>query len=69
MLLVFVALVSAAKIMKKILNLLFLLMFPILNYAEVVVEKGLDEKIDEALKPVSDFFSDVILQFIYNPRK
>ncbi|MEM7163473.1 MAG: alanine/glycine:cation symporter family protein [Bacteroidota bacterium] len=46
--------------MKKILNLLFLLMFPILNYAEVAAEKGLDEKIDEAFKPVSDFFSDVI---------
>lgn len=43
--------------MKKKLTLLFLLISPVLTFAQ---EKGLDQRIDEAFKPVSDFFSDVI---------
>ena len=41
---------------KKLLSLLFLVV-PMLTYAQ---EKGLDQKIDEAFQPVSDFFSKVI---------
>lgn len=41
---------------KRLLALLFLVV-PILTFAQ---EKGLDQQIDEAFKPVSDFFSSVI---------
>ncbi|NVK52704.1 MAG: alanine:cation symporter family protein [Flavobacteriaceae bacterium] len=41
---------------KKLLSLLFLAV-PMFTFAQ---EKGLDQKIDEAFKPVSDFFSNVI---------
>ena len=41
---------------KKFLSLL-LLAAPLLTFAQ---EKGLDQKIDEAFKPISDFFSQVI---------
>ncbi len=41
---------------KKLLALL-LLMTPMLTFAQ---EKGLDQQIDEAFKPISDFFSSVI---------
>lgn len=41
---------------KRLLSLLFLVV-PMLTFAQ---EKGLDQRIDEAFKPVSDFFSDVI---------
>ena len=41
---------------KRLLSLLFLVV-PMLTFAQ---EKGLDQKIDEAFKPVSDFFSKVI---------
>ncbi|MEQ6123314.1 alanine/glycine:cation symporter family protein [Pseudotenacibaculum sp. MALMAid0570] len=43
--------------MKKRLLSLLLLVVPMLTFAQ---EKGLDQKIDEAFKPVSDFFSNVI---------
>ena len=43
--------------MKKKLLSLFLLIAPIFTFAQ---EKGLDQKIDEAFKPVSDFFSNII---------
>ncbi len=46
--------------MKKILNLLLALFIPFLSFSQEVREQGLDEKINEAFKPVSDFFSDVI---------
>ncbi|MDG1040277.1 MAG: alanine glycine permease, partial [Polaribacter sp.] len=46
---------------KKILSLLFLAI-PMLTFAQ---EKGLDQKIDEAFKPISDFFSSVIFFPIY----
>ncbi|MGG6231595.1 alanine/glycine:cation symporter family protein [Tenacibaculum sp. SDUM215027] len=41
---------------KKLLALLFLIT-PMLTFAQ---EKGLDKQIDEAFKPISDFFSSVI---------
>jgi len=43
--------------MKKKLQLLLLLLIPSVTYAQ---EKGLDQQIDEAFKPISDFFSQVI---------
>ncbi|MBM1107984.1 alanine:cation symporter family protein [Aurantibacter crassamenti] len=43
--------------MKYKLLTIFTLLFPVLTFAQ---EQGLDEKIDEAFKPVSDFFSAVI---------
>ena len=43
--------------MKKKLQLLLLLFIPTVTYAQ---EKGLDQQIDEAFKPISDFFSEVI---------
>lgn len=41
---------------KRLLSLLFLVV-PMLTFAQ---EKGLDQKIDEAFQPVSDFFNNVI---------
>lgn len=46
--------------MKKYLLSIFTLIFPILTYSQEAAEKGIDQKIDEAFKPVSDFFSNVI---------
>ncbi|NER18438.1 alanine/glycine:cation symporter family protein [Spongiivirga citrea] len=47
--------------MKKQLLALFSLLLPLLTFAQEVEEEvGLDQKIDEAFKPVSDFFSNVI---------
>jgi len=49
--------------MKYRLLLLSTLLFPFLSFAQeqaLAQEPGLDEKIDAAFKPVSDFFSDVI---------
>jgi len=46
---------------KKFLSLL-LLAAPLLTFAQ---EKGLDQKIDEAFKPISDFFSSLIFFPIY----
>ena len=43
--------------MKKKLLLLLLMVVPMLTFAQ---EKGLDQKIDAAFKPVSDFFSNLI---------
>jgi len=43
--------------MKKRLLSLLLLVVPMLTFAQ---EKGLDQKIDEAFQPVSDFFSSII---------
>jgi len=40
---------------KRILSILFLVI-PIVTFAQ---EKGLDQQIDEAFKPISDFFSEV----------
>ena len=46
---------------KKLLALLFLIS-PLLTFAQ---EKGLDQKIDEAFKPISDFFSGIIFFPVY----
>jgi len=43
--------------MKKIQLLIFTSIIPFLSFAQ---EKGLDQRIDEAFKPVSDFFSEVV---------
>ena len=43
--------------MKKTQLLLLTFIIPFLSFAQ---EKGLDQRIDEAFKPVSDFFSDVV---------
>ena len=48
--------------MKKKLFALLFLITPMLTFAQ---EKGLDQKIDEAFKPVSDFFSSIIFFPIY----
>ena len=45
------------KFTKKSFLALLLTILPLLTFAQ---EKGLDQKIDEAFKPVSDFFSAVI---------
>ncbi len=47
---------------KRLLALLFTVV-PLLTFAQ---EKGLDQKIDEAFKPVSDFFSSVIFFQIFD---
>ncbi|MEM6721184.1 MAG: alanine/glycine:cation symporter family protein [Bacteroidota bacterium] len=46
--------------MKKYLLSLFSILLPVLTFAQDAAEKGLDEQIDEAFKPVSDFFGSVI---------
>ncbi|HIG90377.1 MAG TPA: sodium:alanine symporter family protein, partial [Flavobacteriaceae bacterium] len=43
--------------MKKIQLLFFTSIIPFLSIAQ---EKGLDQRIDESFKPVSDFFHDVV---------
>ena len=43
--------------MKKIQLLLLTFIIPMLSFAQ---EKGLDKRIDEAFKPISDFFSDLV---------
>lgn len=43
--------------MKKKLLSLLLILIPLVTFAQ---EKGLDQQIDEAFKPISDFFSQVI---------
>ena len=47
---------------KRLLSLLFMVV-PLLTFAQ---EKGLDQQIDEAFKPVSDFFSGVIFFLVYD---
>ena len=43
--------------MKYRLLAFFAMLLPILSFGQ---EKGLDEKIDEAFQPISDFFSNII---------
>ena len=43
--------------MKNIQLLFFTFLIPFLSFSQ---EKGLDKRIDEAFKPISDFFSDVV---------
>ena len=43
--------------MKNIQLLFLTFLMPFLSFSQ---EKGLDQRIDDAFKPVSDFFSDVV---------
>ena len=53
-----VSLLNKIKIIMKNIQLLFLtFLMPFLSFSQ---EKGLDKRIDEAFKPISDFFSDVV---------
>ena len=53
-----VSLLNKTKIIMKNIQLLFLtFLMPFLSFSQ---EKGLDKRIDEAFKPISDFFSDVV---------
>ena len=51
--------------MKKFLSLFAVLTLPLLSFAQETAAKGLDERIDEAFKPISDFFSAVIFFEIF----
>ena len=46
--------------MKNVLLSILSIIAPYMVFSQEVAEKGLDQKIDEAFKPVSDFFSSVI---------
>lgn len=46
--------------MKKFLLSILIILIPVITFAQEVGEKGLDQKIDEGFKPISDFFSNVI---------
>ncbi|MFC7356900.1 alanine/glycine:cation symporter family protein [Jejudonia soesokkakensis] len=46
--------------MKKFLLSLFITLTPLLTFAQETEEVGLDQKIDQAFAPISDFFSSVI---------
>ena len=53
-----VSLLNKTKIIMKNIQLLFFtFLIPFLSFSQ---EKGLDQRIDEAFKPISDFFSDVV---------
>ncbi|WP_242085402.1 alanine/glycine:cation symporter family protein [Aestuariivivens sediminis] len=51
--------------MKKFLLPIIAIILPILTFAQETVNKGIDQRIDEAFKPISDFFSNVIFFPIY----
>jgi AGCS family alanine or glycine:cation symporter len=46
--------------MKKYLLSIFTLILPLLTFAQEVAEKGLDQRIDEGFKPISDTISGII---------
>jgi len=46
--------------MNKLFTALIALLFPALTFAQAPVEMGMDEQINQAFKPVSDFFSSVV---------
>lgn len=46
--------------MKKYLLSIFTLILPFLTLAQEAQEMGIDQKIDKAFQPISDFFSDII---------
>ncbi len=52
--------------MKRFLLSILALIIPLLTFAQETTDKGLDQKIDEAFKPISDFFSNVIFFEVYN---
>ncbi|MFK8007400.1 MAG: alanine/glycine:cation symporter family protein [Saprospiraceae bacterium] len=45
---------------KRLLLLMAVFLLPIFTFAQETAEKGMDKMIDEAFKPISDFFSAVI---------
>lgn len=51
--------------MKKYLLTLFTLILPFLTFAQEATEKGLDQRIDEGFKPISDTISNIIFFEIY----
>jgi AGCS family alanine or glycine:cation symporter len=51
--------------MKKLLLSLFTILTPILTFAQEVEEIGIDEQINQAFAPVSNFFSNVIFFEVY----
>jgi len=51
--------------MKKYLLSIIIACLPLLNFAQEA-EKGLDKRIDEAFKPVADFFTEVIFFNVYD---
>ncbi len=51
--------------MKKYLLTFFTLLTPLLTFAQDAQEVGLDQRIDQAFQPVSDFFSNVIFFLIW----
>jgi len=46
--------------MKKYFLSLFTFLIPIITFAQENIEKGIDQKIDEAFKPFSDFISSIV---------
>lgn len=51
--------------MKKYLLSLLAILTPFLIFAQETQEVGIDQKIDQAFKPVSDFFSDTIFFLVW----
>jgi AGCS family alanine or glycine:cation symporter len=51
--------------MKKFLLSLFTLLTPLISFAQEVEEIGIDEQINQAFAPVSNFFSNVIFFEVY----
>ncbi len=45
---------------RNFLVFLLVLFLPFLTFSQEIVEKGIDEKINEAFKPISDFFSALV---------
>ncbi|WP_299220291.1 alanine/glycine:cation symporter family protein [uncultured Aquimarina sp.] len=52
--------------MKRILLSILAFTIPFITFAQETTEKGLDQKIDEAFQPVSDFFSNVIFFEVFS---
>lgn len=48
------------RMKKRLLLLMAVFLLPIFTFAQEAAEKGIDQMIDEAFKPVSDFFSAII---------
>lgn len=51
--------------MKKFLLSLFTLLIPFITFAQETQELGMDQKIDQAFQPISDFFSDTIFFLVW----
>ena len=51
--------------MKKYLLYFFTFLIPIFTFAQESAEKGMDQQIDEAFKPISDAISGIIFFTIF----